>query len=138
MRVAAHSLPARRVLIAAALLFVASALVYPLRMLTGSAGGPLMQNLPAFGHAAFFAVLWAWPLTSAPRAWSGAILTGAIVSAFEAVQLPAILNALPWLPASVQHYGAQGTFDPADLAAGLAGALTAPLAYHFITGRTSR
>lgn len=110
------------ILIGGALLFGVGALIYPYRALSGQSGGTFLGNWPAFSHALFFTLLWAFPYRSMQTTLTGAALVALVVTAFETLQHPpALAGVEAALPAIVIDYARHGVFDWQDILAGLIG-----------------
>lgn len=115
-----------KIIAGAALAFIAGALVYPYREWSGQSGGWFLESYPAFSHALFFALLWAFPFASLRSAITGAALILGLITMFELLQNQHILTQVtPWLPESIAHYGRAGIYDPQDIAAGACGVIVA-------------
>jgi hypothetical protein len=115
-----------RVIAAATAAFVAGALVYPYRDWSGQSGGRFLESYPAFAHALFFTLLWAFPFRSLRSAITGAALILGLITMFELIQNQHIFAQIaPWLPEGIADYGRVGIYDPQDIAAGACGVIFA-------------
>lgn len=115
-----------KVIAVAAVAFVLGALVYPFREWSGRSGGLILESYPAFSHALFFTLLWAYPFKSLRSILTGGVLILVLITVFELIQNQHILKQIAlWLPKDVADYGRFGIYDPQDIAAGACGVITA-------------
>lgn len=109
-------------MISASGVFILGALIYPLRTIVGGLDGVFFGSFPAFSHALFFVLAWAYPFKSGQSLIIGSMLVGMIITAFELLQKLEVLSGLQgYLPGTIINYAKHGIYDPLDIAAGFLG-----------------
>ena len=148
----------------AALIFAAGMMVYLFDRPAGSAWllpahwqaasgaswfGPAGAWLPSFAHGFAFSLLTALVLPPQPRFAAAACIGWAVidtlaelgqhraVSGWLASAIESALGGAPWA-VQIGRYLSRGSFDPADVMAGLAGCAVAWLALHAVARRHQR